>query len=149
MVSVSSSHLIIFIAAITAAAGVAHTFTGSTMDITQSIDSRSDNAATSIATDLSIISDAGSDAVYNSTEENVTVLVKNTGSTTLSKNPDQIDVLIDGKYETIDSVEIAGNASTWKPGEVARLTVSKKLETGEHRIVVVAEGDRDTFRFHV
>lgn len=147
MATVSVSELVLFIAAITVAAGVATTLTASVTDISSVVSERGSGVADDIATEVEIISDPGSpDAIYaNST---VTLLVKNTGERTLAAEPGQVDVLVDGTYVTVDDVTVVG-AAEWREGEVARVTVSKTLSPGSHRVVVFVDEDRELIRFRV
>ena len=83
MASASISELIMFIAAVTVAAGVATTLTLNVADISHSLDQQSLDFAADIDTDIVIISDAGSvDSMYDGSST-VTLLVKNTGERTL------------------------------------------------------------------
>lgn len=148
MASVSVSSLILFIAAIGIAAGVSGTMVSSVDEISESIDRESVDVAAQIDADVRIISDAGSDAIYDPSTEQITILVKNTGSRPLEANPRSIDVLVDGEYVAVFDAEVHG-AESWQPGRVAELTIDRTLEGGEHRAVVVAHGNRATIEFHV
>ncbi|MFC7079996.1 CARDB domain-containing protein [Halorussus caseinilyticus] len=106
MASVSSSHLILFIASLIIAASVAGTFTQGVQRLSSALGDRSIDVSGDIRTDISIISDPGSGAVYNESENNVTVLVKNTGSRSLPAESDRIDVLIDGQYQATATVTV-------------------------------------------
>jgi len=148
--SVSVSELILFIAALTVALGVATTLTTNVADISNSIGERGGSVSGDIKTDVEIISDGGApDSIYNDTSGNVTLLVKNTGQKTLPADGSQLDVLIDGRYTTVANATVVGrpNGSTWGPGEVLRVTLSSPLDPGPHRIKVIANGDSSTLRF--
>ncbi|WP_339105745.1 flagellar protein G [Haloterrigena salinisoli] len=148
----SVSTLILFIAAMLVAAGVAGTLVTNVNDISNSIDTYSGDVRDQIDTDIEIISDPGSDAVYNGTEEAVTVLVKNTGEKTLASDGSDLDVLLNGEYVQRDAitVELQGNTSSWRRGDVAELRFDASLETdAEHRIVVSTHGDEETLEFYV
>ena len=150
MASVSVSELILFIAALTVALGVATTLTVNVADISNSIGERGGSVSEDIKTEVEIISDSGSpDAIYNDTDGNVTILVKNTGQKTLPADGSQLDVLVDGEYQRIDAtaVVVAENATGWGPGEVLRVTVNRSLDPGDHRIKVIANGDSSAIRF--
>jgi flagellar protein FlaG len=147
--SVSVSSLVLFIAALTVAVGVATTMSSSVADISDSLDDKSLAVSQAIDSDVEIISDAGSaDAVYDDSTDELTLLVKNTGRSTQSDDPARIDVLVDGGYvPTADrSVEVV-DGSVWSPGGVARVTVIRDLNAGDHRVVVIVAGDEDSFEF--
>jgi flagellar protein FlaG len=146
--SVSASSLVLFIAALLVAASVAGVMTDSVADISESLEDESLDAAQRIDTDVAVISDAGSDAVYDPDTETVTVLVKNTGRATLSSDPERLDLLLDGRYVPADraSTTVLG-ADHWAPGAVLRVEIDRRLESGEHRAVVVVDGDESTLRF--
>jgi flagellar protein FlaG len=148
--SVSVSELILFIAALTVALGVATTLTTNVADISNSIGEQGGSVSDDIKTDVEIISDSGTPgSIYNDTEGNVTILVKNTGQKTLPADGSQLDVLIDGEYAQVENASVVGrpNASGWGPGEVLTVTFSRTLSTGDHRVKVVANGDSSTLRF--
>lgn len=150
MASVSVSELILFIAALTVALGVATTLTTNVADISNSIGERGGSVSEDIKTDVEIISDGGApDAIYDDATGNVTILIKNTGQKTLPADGSQLDVLIDGRYATVANATVVGRqrASTWGPGEVMRVTLSSSLDPGPHRIKVIANGDSSTLRF--
>jgi len=104
----SVSTLILFIAAMLVAAGVAGTLVTNVNDLTNSVDSQSGDMTDKIDTDIEIISDPGSHAVYNSSgAENITLLVKNTGRKTLTADSTALDVLVDGSYVSSDEFTVA------------------------------------------
>lgn len=151
MASASISELIMFIAAVTVAAGVATTLTLNVTDISHSLDQRSLDLAADIDTDITIISDAGSvDAIYDGAST-VTVLVKNTGDRTLTAEVGHVDVLVDGRYVVPTSVENknVASGSEWKRGDVVELTVTapEPLDAGAHRVTVLVDGDSDVIEF--
>ncbi|WP_126662324.1 flagellar protein G [Haloterrigena salifodinae] len=155
MASDSVSSLILFIAAMLVAAGVAGTLVTNVTEISGSIDTYSGEVREQIDTDIEIISDPGSDAIYNESDGNgtVSVLIKNTGQKTLASDGSELDVLIDGAYVSSESATFTvreGSSDAWRRGEVAELELEQQLEPGtEHRIVVIVNGDEETLRFYV
>jgi len=149
MASASVSHLIIFIASMVIAAGVVGTATGSVDRFSGAIEDRSLDVSEEVRTDMEIISDAGS-PVYNvSGSENVTLLVKNTGSRNLKPDPGLVDVLVDGRYVAAVSIEPIGSSS-WERHEVVRVHIDPgALSTGDHRVKLVVDGDEEVFTFRV
>lgn len=144
MASVSSSTLIIFIASILVAASVAGTMTNGVQRLSGALGDRSVDVSQQIETDVEIISDPASpEAVYDDASNNVTLLVKNTGSESLAAQPRTFDVIVDGQYATELTVEVVDGGS-WGPGNVVRVTAtSVSLSPGDHRIVVIVNGDRE------
>lgn len=128
------------------AAGVAGTFTNEVGRISGAIDDRALDVSEKLRTDIEIISDSGS-TVWNSTTENVTIHVKNVGSTTLSADAGQIDVFLDGTYQTGLEVSVL-DGSDWHENNVVKVTFDVgDLSSGDHRLKVVVNGDEDTMVF--
>ncbi|MFB6164983.1 MAG: CARDB domain-containing protein [Haloarculaceae archaeon] len=149
MASVSVSHMILFIASIIVAASVAGVFTNSISNVSQALDQRGVSVSHDVRTDIEIISDSGSSAVYNGSTNNVTLYVKNTGSQMLGADPDLLDVLVDGQYTTNVSVTVLGDHQTWGRGDVIRLEISSDhtLQSGDHRVKVIVNEDEEVFEF--
>jgi flagellar protein FlaG len=105
---------------------------------------RSVDVSQEIETDVEIISDPGSPgSVYNETDAELTLLVKNTGSKSLPAEPKTFDVIVDGEYATSLTVTVVDGTS-WSPGNVVRVNASGvDLGTGDHRVVVIVNGDRE------
>lgn len=147
MASVSTSHLILFIASMVIAAGVAGTFTNSIADVSAAIDDRTLDASREVRTDVEIISDAGSPVYNTSGENNITLLVKNTGSRQLRASADALDVLLDGAYRTNVTVTVVDGVA-WTEGGVVRVEISApSLTSGDHRVKLIVEGDEEVFEF--
>jgi flagellar protein FlaG len=146
MASVSASHLILFIASLVIAAGVAGTFTQGVSRLSQGIDDQSLEVSEEVRTDIEVISDAGS-PVYNNSTKTVTILVKNTGTSTLDNDTRFIEILLDGQYRTnVTSTVVDGEQ--WGPSNVVRLEIGgADLSAGDHRVKVIVNGDEEVFRF--
>jgi flagellar protein FlaG len=144
--SVSSSHLILFIASLLIAASVAGTFTQGVQRLSSALGDRSMDVSGDVRTDVEIISDPGSGAVAN--DEEITVLVKNTGSRDLEASSDQIEVLLNGKYQTSVSVTVV-DGSAWRVGNVAKITIplDQPLDSGDHRVKIIVNGDEEVLKF--
>lgn len=149
MAIVSSETLILFIATVLVAGSVAGALTGGVNQLSSALGDRSVDVSQEIRTDVEIISDPSSDAVYDSNNNNnVTLLLKNTGSNTLSTDPASIDVLIDGVYRSSVTTELLG-ATEWESGTVVRLNVTNVnlgIDT-DHRVVVDVNGNSEVFQF--
>ena len=149
MASVSVSHLIIFIASIVVAASVAGVLTNGVSDVSQSLSQHSVDVAKKVRTNVAIISDAGATVYNRSGNDNVTLLVKNTGEQPIPADPSVVDVVSDGGYVSNDNLTVVGSSTgTWRPGQVARLTFHEPLSPGDHRVKIVVNGDSEVFRFH-
>ncbi|WP_251343824.1 flagellar protein G [Haloplanus halophilus] len=148
MASVSASHLILFIASLVIAAGVAGTFTQGISRLSQGIDDQSLEVSEEVRTDIEVISDAGS-PVYNNSSKTVTLLVKNTGTAAIPADDRFIDILVDGRYRTNVTVTVVDGAE-WRPNNVVRLEIGgTDLSPGDHRAKVIVNGDEEVFAFRV
>lgn len=145
MAIVSSETLILFIATVLVAGSVAGALTGGVNQLSSALSDRSVDVSDEIRTDIEIISDSSSDAIYDGT--NVTLLLKNTGSRTLSADPTSIDVIINGEYRTSKETTIIAT-DEWRSGDVVRMNVTaENIGTGDHRVVVNVDGNTETFEF--
>lgn len=150
MASVSVSHLILFIASMLIAASVAGVFTSSVDELAGAIDDRGVQVSDNVRTDIEIISDGGSDNIYNASgNENVTLLVKNIGTNDLVVSDSRIDVLINGRFQATGDIgiELLGNGETWSPDEVVRINASQPLSDGDHRAKVIVNDAETVFEF--
>lgn len=149
MASVSVSNLILFIAAMAVAAGVAGTLVTSVSEVSEAVSEQGTDVSKQVQSEVEVISDPGSDAVYDGVDT-LTLLVKNTGTRTLVNDTQIVDVLVDGRYEPDVTIEQVDGAAVWETGEVARLTIDVgSLSSGAHRVVLRVAGDREVFQFVV
>ncbi|QLG49267.1 flagellar protein G [Natrinema halophilum] len=148
----SVSTLILFIAAMLVAAGVAGTLVTNVNELSNSVDTQSDDVTDKIDTDIEIISDSGSQAVYNSSgAENITLLVKNTGKKTLPAKSGELDVLVNGSYVSSSefAVTVRDGGGSWRDGTVAELEIDRSISTpDEHRVVVIVNDAEEVFEFY-
>lgn len=146
MASVSASHAILFIAAISVSAVVAGTTVTTANDISRAIDGVGSGLATEIDRDVTIISDPGS-PVYNNSSNTITLLVKNTGSQRLPIRTEETTVLVDGVPATNVSISVVGKHEDWRPGDVARIKAEIDISDGAHRVIVSVRENSDLFMF--
>ncbi|WP_053948226.1 hypothetical protein [Halolamina sediminis] len=148
MASASVSELILFIAAVSVAAAVSGVMVTTVGGISDSLDERGADVAADIDTDIDVISDPGSDAVYDDENESVRILVKNTGRRTIGTDGSSIEVLVDGKYVSPSeySVSVIGGGE-WYEGGVVRIVVNEPIASGDHRVTIIVESERETLRF--
>lgn len=153
MASVSVSHMILFIASIVVAASVAGVFTSTIGQISAAIDDQGLHVSDDIRTDVEIISDNGTGAcVYNCDGNgNLTLLVKNVGSSRLPADADQVDVLVDSDYQLPADVtlELVDSTDEWGRTDVVRLEIDQSIGSGDHRAKVIVNGDEEVFEFHI
>ena len=146
MASVSASHLILFIASLVIAAGVAGTFTQGISRLSDGIDDQSLEVSEEVRTDIEVISDAGS-PVYNNSTNTVTLLVKNTGTADIPADSRFIEILVDGRYRTNVTITVV-DGEMWQPNNVIRLEIGgADLSPGDHRVKLIVNGDEEVFRF--
>lgn len=157
MGSVSISHLIIFIASLLVAASVAGTLIVGVEQVSDSVDQQSEDMTQQIDTELTVISDPASNAIYDGDSENegdgdptLRLLVKNTGQGSLETDSTSLDVLLNGQYQPDPEIEIVSGGERWSSGAVAEVTVTldEELNEGDHRVTVIANSNRTSFEFY-
>jgi flagellar protein FlaG len=155
MASVSVSHMILFIASMIIAASVAGVFTTSVDELAGAIDDQGLQVSDNVRTSIDIISDSGaSDQLYDANAGDngeLTLLVKNTGTTRLPVDANQIDVLVNGQFQPASdlTIELLGAGDMWSQNEVIRVTVDVALGDGDHRAMVIVNDDEEVFRFRL
>jgi flagellar protein FlaG len=146
MAEISVPTLILFIASIVIAAGVAGVLIDTVSGISNAVDDRGGDVSESIKTDVEIISDPEA-GVYDGANSTVTLYVKNTGIRTLPADAATVDVFVDGRYQTNTTVAVV-EASEWTPNAVVELTISEvSLSAGDHRVKLVVDRDEEVFEF--
>ncbi|WP_380675620.1 CARDB domain-containing protein [Salinigranum sp. GCM10025319] len=146
MAEISVPTLILFIASIVVAAGVAGVLIDTVSGISNAVDDRGGDVSQSIKTDVEIISDPEA-GVYDADNETVTLYVKNTGIRDLPADADAVDLFVDGQYRTATALTVV-EGSEWTPNAVVEITVSGvSLSPGDHRVKLVLDGDEEVFRF--
>jgi flagellar protein FlaG len=149
MSGVSASHLVIFIASIVVAAGVAGTLVTQVDRVSTSITEQNEDVEERIDTDIRIISDTGEpDSIYDDSNDNLTLYVKNTGGTELTPEAGSIDVLVEGSFNSPDAVSrVDGPNDRWPPGTVIEVTAQGVDISGPTRVTVSVRENEDTIRF--
>lgn len=150
MASVSASHLILFIASMMIAASVAGVFTNSIGQLSGAISEQGVDVSSDVRTDVEIISDSGSDAIYDSGSDTVTLYVKNTGSEDLAADAGQMDIFVNGQFATSVTVSLAAGSDSWSPGTVVEVTITppQSLSNGDDvRVQLTVNGDEEVFEF--
>ncbi|NUE01484.1 flagellar protein G [Halorubraceae archaeon YAN] len=156
MASVSTSHLIIFVASLVVAAGVVGTLTTGVDRVSSAVQDGSLDVSQQVRTDVTIISDPGSSIVVENGDEevDVTVHVRNTGSQTIPARESAIDLFLNGQFQGDNDfvIEVQGttdNPNVWRPDEVVEITITTEennLDT-DNRIFLTVNGDQEEFEF--
>jgi flagellar protein FlaG len=156
MSGVSASTLVIFIASILVAAGVAGTLVTTVGDISTSAETRGDAITETIDADIELLNDGGGSNFYvedgDGTSE-ITFYVRNTGSTGLVEDPDEIDVLLNGGFVATSDLTIASmngaDDGVWAEGEVLEFVVSldDQLDGSGNRLTVSTKGTERSLDF--
>ncbi|WP_418285569.1 flagellar protein G [Halorubrum sp. DTA46] len=159
MASVPVSHLILFIASLVIAAGVVGTITTGVDRVSAAVDDAGLDATEQLRTDVTVISDPNA-GVYNASDENVTLLIKNTGTYRLAPDGSGLDVVFNGRFVRPDATSgelvSAGTGAAWSRGDVLRLTIDvsridgygEGLDSGtDHRVFITVNGDEELFQF--
>jgi len=145
--SVSASHLILFIASMMIAASVAGVFTNSIGQLSGAISEQGFDVSSDVRTDIEVISDSGSDAIYDGS--NITLYVKNTGTEQLAAEAGQMDVFVNGQFATTYEVTRADGSGPWQPGSVVRVDIDPPQSSlsGDVRVQITVNGDEEVFKF--
>lgn len=148
MASVSSAHLVLFIAAVLIAAVLAGTATQSATRIGNAVEEQSEVQSDHTATELRIVNDPGAPAAaYDTANDTLTVYVKNTGDTTIPSSPSAVTVLVNGTRQPATTTTVL-DADRWYPGALLRIDVTVSLPSDQRtRVVVDVNGGRDRFVF--
>nr|WP_305882883.1 flagellar protein G [Halobellus rarus] len=140
--------MILFIASIVIAAGVAGVLIDTVTGISGALDDRGADVADNIRTDVEIISSAEG-GVYDNDTDTVTLYVKNTGRRTLPATGETFDVIVDAQYRTNVSVDVVDGGDEWTPHGVVEVRIGDlDLGAGDHRITLTVDGDEEIFRFN-
>lgn len=148
MASVSSAHLVLFIAAVLVAAALAGTATESASRLGNAVDQHSQAESEQTDAAVRVVSDADSPtAIYDAANGTLTLYVKNVGDSTLSSAPEDVTVLVNGTYRNDQQTTVL-DADDWRPGTLLRVRVDVALPSdSETRVVVAPTGARDVFVF--
>lgn len=162
MSGISASTLVIFIASILVAAGVAGTLVTTVGDISSSAETQGDAISDSINTEIELLNDGRGSNFYQEDVENnggenvealITLYARNAGSTMLSQDPDRINVLVNGQLIPSDDLAIAsvngGDPDVWVEDEVIEIEISlsEQLEGSDNRVTVSVEGSERAIEF--
>ena len=148
MAGASVSEMILFIAALVVAASVAGTLTTQVDRVSDSLGDRSLDLSQDIRADVTVISDPGATVYDRNGNGNVTVFVRNTGSSGLPADAETIDVLFDGTYQSDVAVTVVTGGPGWSRGGVVNVTFQpSSVPSGDHRVKLIVREDEELFEF--
>lgn len=145
MADPSIPQLILFVVLVTAAAGVTLSMIDGSNRLGESVEQRGDSLDATVRADVTVLS-SDRDSPYDSTDDSVTLVVKNTGDRPLPATAEALDLLLDGALVGNETVTVV-DGGEWVPGAVARVSVTRTLDPGVHRAKVDVGGATDTVQF--
>lgn len=150
MASVSVSHLIIFIASLVVAAGVAGTLTTGVERVSNAVEDGSLDVSQQVRTDIDIVSDPANPTI-DSTTGNLTVHVRNTGSQAIFIRPDAVDMVLNGQFVTNSDFTITdanGGKTVARTGDVMAIEIDSSLvQSGDNRLFLTINSDEEVYAF--
>ena len=151
MASVSVSHLIIFIASLVVAAGVAGTLTTGVERVSNAVEDGSLDVSQQVRTDIDVVSDPESPEL--DANDNVTVYVRNTGSQGIFIQPDSIDMVLNGDFVPNSEFTVTdanGDRTTARPGDVMAIEINNDngyVNSGDNRLYITVNSDEEVYEF--
>ena len=149
MASVSVSHLIIFIASLVVAAGVAGTLTTGVERVSNAVEDGSLDVSQQVRTDIDIVSDPSSPSIDGG--GNLTVHVRNTGSQGIFIQPDSIDMVLNGDFVPNSAFTVTdanGGQTTARTGDVMAIEIdSEHVDPGDNRLYITINSDEEVYEF--
>ena len=151
MASVSVSHLIIFIASLVVAAGVAGTLTTGVERVSNAVEDGSLDVSQQVRTDIDVVSDPASPEL--DANDNVTVYVRNTGSQGIFIQPDSIDMVLNGDFVPNSEFTVTdanGDRTTARPGDVMAIEINNDngyVNSGDNRLYITVNSDEEVYEF--
>ena len=150
MASVSVSHLIIFIASLVVAAGVAGTLTTGVERVSNAVEDGSLDVSQQVRTDIDIVSDPANPTI-DGTSGNLTVHVRNTGSQAIFIRPDAVDMVLNGQFVTNSDFTITdanGEKTVARTGDVMAIEIDSSLvQSGDNRLFLTINSDEEVYAF--
>ena len=149
MASVSVSHLIIFIASLVVAAGVAGTLTTGVERVSNAVEDGSLDVSQQVRTDIDIVSDPDSPSIDGN--GNLTVHVRNTGSQGIFIQRDSIDMVLNGDFVSNSEFTVTdanGDRTTARTGDVMAINInSTYVDSGDNRLYITINSDEEVYEF--
>ena len=153
MASVSVSHLIIFIASLVVAAGVAGTLTTGVERVSNAVEDGSLDVSQQVRTDIDIVSDPETPLL--DANNNLTVHVRNTGSQGIFIQPESIDMVINGEFVPNDDLTVTdanGGRTTARTGDVMAIEIDNTdsnyiADGNDNRVYLTINSDEEVYEF--
>ena len=151
MASVSVSHLIIFIASLVVAAGVAGTLTTGVERVSNAVEDGSLDVSQQVRTDIDIVSDPKNATLDGN--DNVTVYVRNTGSQGIFIQPESIDMVLNGDFVPNSEFTVTdanGDRTTARTGDVMAIEINNDngyVNSGDNRLYITVNSDEEVYEF--
>ena len=149
MASESISSLILFIASLVVAAGVAGTLTTGVQRVSSSIDEGSLDTAQQIRTDVEIVNDPSRE--YDASTD-VTVYVRNTGTQGILNNTESFSIVVNGEFVPDSDISVSdannNNLDAFREGDVAEIEIADSyFSTGDNRVFLSVNSDEEVLEF--
>jgi flagellar protein FlaG len=149
MASESVSSLILFIASLVVAAGVAGTLTTGVQRVSSSIDEGSLDTAQQIRTDVEIVNDPSRN--YDDTTD-LTLYVKNTGTQGILNKSSSFSIVANGDFVPNSDITVTdannNNLEAFREGDVAEIVIpAGYIDPDDNRIFLTVNSDEETFEF--
>ena len=151
MASQSVGSLILFIASLVVAAGVAGTLSTGVQRVSSSIDEGSLDTAQQIRTDIEIVNDPG----RNYDESNpLTIYVKNTGTQGILNESESFNIIANGDFVPNSDITVSdannNNLDAFREGDVAEVVIPASYIQGpdaDNRVLVTVNSDEEVLQF--
>ncbi|MFW6375992.1 MAG: hypothetical protein ACOCZJ_02405 [Thermoplasmatota archaeon] len=141
--SISSTHLVFFLASMLIASTLAGVFIATTDSISDGIVEKENSISNRLKTNIDVINDPN-----NVPNDPLTIYVKNTGSTKLNKT--DVNILVNGTMQNSVTKTVLDGGPVWDQNEVLKIEVNKKLPAGDHWVKVVVGNDvQDSLEFSI
>jgi flagellar protein FlaG len=150
MASESVSSLILFIASLVVAAGVAGTLTTGVQRVSSSIDEGSLDTAQQIRTDVEIINDPSRN--YDDTTD-LTLYIKNTGTQGILNKPESFSIIANGDFVPNSDITVSdannNGIEAFREGDVAEIVIpAGYIDSGDNRIFLTVNSDEEVLQFN-
>lgn len=146
--SLSTESILILITTVAVAAIAVGIITGISDDLSERIEFINEEKSEIARSDMKIISDLGSDNLYDDGTNELVLLIRNTGERRLELS--RINLFVEDDVKPIDSIEvIQDDSDVWSPEDVIRLNATVNLESGRNSIIVEKFGAKDNIVLYV
>jgi len=144
-----ASLIVLFIGGLVVTVAVGGAIADEAIGIQSAFHGSTSESADDVRTDVRILNDpGGAGGGYDDANGTLSLYVENVGARTVPDDAANVDLLVDGRYVTNTSLSLL-DGDGWTTGVVAELEANVSLASGTHRAVVVVDGDRETYTFHV